>query len=92
MGRNFAPPLNGDAIRRARLFSGLTQLEVQERCAALGVKLDRSGLSYIENGSVKRPAPKVVKVLSEVLGIEPGDMYKPGDGDEDRDDGEPEAA
>lgn len=91
MGRNFAPPLNGEAIRRARLFSGLTQLEVQERCAALGVKLDRSGLSYIENGAVKRPSPKVVKVLSQVLDIDQGDMFKP-EGEDDEDDPEADAA
>lgn len=79
MGKTSAPPLDGEAIRRARLGKFMTQAEVagavQEKCSALGIKFDRSGLSMIENGSVKRPSLKVVPVLAEVLGMEVGEMF-----------------
>ena len=79
MGKTSAPPLDGEAIRRARLGKFMTQAEVagavQEKCSALGIKFDRSGLSMIETGSVKRPSLKVVPVLAEVLGMEVGEMF-----------------
>jgi transcriptional regulator with XRE-family HTH domain len=94
MGRNFAPPLDDKAIRLARLHGGMTQAEVAGRVAQLvaadGIKFDRSGLSLIENGNVKRPHPKVIRALSQVLGLDPGAVFKDGGG-EDEDD-EPETA
>lgn len=93
MGRNFAPPLDGEAIRWARLCKFMTQAEVAEQVAPLvaadGIKFDRSGLSYIENGSVKRPSPKVIGALSRVLGIEPKAMFKTKDDDGKDDEPEP---
>ncbi len=83
MGKTSAPPLDGEAIRRARLSQYLTQAEVaaqvQEQCAALGIKFDRSGLAHIENGTVKRPSLKVVRSLAAALGMEPADMFKAED-------------
>lgn len=75
MGKTSAPPLDGEAIRRARVRQFLNQGDVHERCAELGVKFDRSLLSYIENGKVKRPAPAVVRGLIEVLGLTPEEIY-----------------
>ena len=92
MGKTSAPPLNGEAIRQARVRRFLTQSEVQEQCAALGVDFERSGLSYIENGKVKRPSLKVVRVLAQVLGMEADEMFKAEDGEEDGGDEESEAA
>lgn len=74
-----APPLNGKAIRRARIRQFLTQAEVaeamRERCVEAGIKFDRSSLSLIENGRVKRPSLKVVPILAGVLGMETDDMF-----------------
>ena len=83
MGRYGAPPLDNLAILRARLRKGLTQAEVAEQCAALNVKIDRSGLSYIESGKVRWPHPKIAPVLAEVLGLELDDMFKAEDGSDD---------
>jgi transcriptional regulator with XRE-family HTH domain len=95
MGKTSAPPLDGEAIRRARLGKFLTQAEVagavHEQCAGLGIKFDRSGLSMIESGKVKRPSLKVVPVLAQVLGMEPAEMFKADDGAGEEDD-ESEAA
>jgi transcriptional regulator with XRE-family HTH domain len=95
MGKTSAPPLDGEAIRRARLGKFMTQLEVaaqvSELCAADGIKFDRSGLSMIESGDVKRPSLKVVRALAAVLELEPDEMFK-AEGDPDEDDDESEAA
>jgi transcriptional regulator with XRE-family HTH domain len=76
MGKSYAPPLNNEAILRARLYRGLTQQEVAEQCAALDLEIDRSALSLIENGKVKRPHPKIPPVLARVLGLELHEMFK----------------
>ena len=95
MGKTTAPPLDGEAIRQARHAKFMTQLEVAtqvaELCAPDGIKFDRSGLSMIETGDVKRPSYKVVRALAQVLGMEAGDIFKPED-EEDEDDDEAEAA
>ena len=85
MGKTNAPPLDGKAIRRARLRLFLTQAEVAEQvariCEAHDIKFDRSNLSYIESGSVKRPSLKVVRALSEVLDLKADEIYAAeGDG------------
>jgi len=91
MGKTSAPPLDGEAIRRARLRQFLTQAEVATQvaslCAADGIKFDRSGLSMIESGAVKRPSLKVVRALTAVLGMDPDEMFKadPGEDDEAED-------
>jgi transcriptional regulator with XRE-family HTH domain len=94
MGKTSAPPLDGEAIRRARLRKFLTQAEVaaqvSAQVAADDIKFDRSGLSMIEGGSVKRPSLKVVRALAAVLELEPDEMFKAED-DPDEDD-ESEAA
>jgi transcriptional regulator with XRE-family HTH domain len=90
MGRHGGPPLNGPAILRARLYRGLTQQEVAEQCATLGVDIDRSALSLIENSRVRHPHPKIPPVLAQVLGLQPAQMYKT-DGEPD-DEEEDEAA
>ena len=77
------PPLDAEAILRARIGKFLTQQEVAEqcapRCAELGIKFDRSSLSMIENGRVKRPALRIIPVLAEVLGMDPDEMFKAED-------------
>jgi DNA-binding XRE family transcriptional regulator len=85
------PPLNAKAILRARIRKFLTQQEVAEQVSALcaegRIKFDRSSLSLIESGSVKRPSLKAVRALAEVLGMEADEMFAP---DGDADDDEPE--
>ena len=79
MGKSSHPPLNKDAIKNARLRSFLTQAEVAQQVAALcaehGIKFDRSSLSLIESGDVKRPAPKLIPALAKVLGMTPDEMF-----------------
>jgi transcriptional regulator with XRE-family HTH domain len=96
MGKTTAPPLDGEAIRQARHDRFLTQAEVAEQVAALvkgdDIKFDRSGLSLIENGTVKRPSLKVVRALAQVLGREAlgplaAAMVKDGGGEEDAPEG-----
>lgn len=88
MGKTSAPPLDGEAIRQARIGKFMSQQEVAEQVAALcapdGIKFDRSGLSYIENETVKRPSLKVVRALSQVLEIEDS-IFKAESGSEDED-------
>lgn len=95
MGKTSAPPLDGEAIRRARLEKFLTQAEVAERVgkrlARDHIKFDRSSLSLIESGIVKRPSLKVVRALARVLELKAAEMFKAG-GDPDEDDQESEAA
>ena len=90
------PPLDADAILRARIGKFLTQQEVAEqcapRCAELGIKFDRSSLSMIETGKVKRPALRIVPVLAEVLGMEPDEMFKADDSPDEDEEDEAEAA
>lgn len=88
MGKTSAPPLDGEAIRQARLRLFLTQAEVAEQVAALGVPFDRSGLSLIESGLVKRPRLKLVHALGKVLGLEGDALFggeDDGGGDEEED-------
>lgn len=95
MGRTSAPPLDGEAIRRARLGKFLTQAEVAAQVSALtaadDIKFDRSGLSLIEAGRVERPSLKVVRALAAVLELEPDEMFK-AESDPEEDDDESEAA
>lgn len=91
MGKTSAPPLDGEAIRRARLRLFLTQAEVAEQVAALGVPFDRSGMSFIESGFVKRPRLKVVRALGQVLGLEADSLFMADDGDSKGNDEEDEA-
>jgi DNA-binding XRE family transcriptional regulator len=87
------PALNAGAILHARIRKFLTQQEVAMQVSALcaedGIKFDRSGLSYIENGKVERPNLKVVRALAQVLDLEPDAMFRD---DPDEDDEEAEAA
>jgi len=80
MGKSSWPPLDGDAVRQGRLRRFMTQAEVAaqvaQKCAADGIKFDRSSLSLIESGTVKRPAPKVIPALAEVLGMELAEMFE----------------
>lgn len=90
MGKTSAPPLDGEGIWRARLAKFMTQAEVAAQVAALtaadGIKFDRSSLSFIESGAVKRPSLKVVRALAAVLDMD--EMFK---ADEAEDDAEQEA-
>lgn len=79
MGKSTAPPLAGPAIRKARHGKFMTQAEVAGQVAELvkpdGIRFDRSSLSLIESGDVKRPHPKVVGALAHVLGLEADEIY-----------------
>ena len=94
MGKSTAPPLNGEAVRHARHGHFLTQADVAEQVASRlakdGIKFDRSSLSLIESGAVKRPHPKVVGALAQVLDLEADEIY--GSDDEEDDEGGAKAA
>lgn len=90
MGKTSAPPLDGEAIRKARLAKFMTQVEVAEqvasRVARHAINFDHSSVSRIEVGDVKRPNLKVVQALAKVLGLEVDDIFLPEDGEADEDD------
>ena len=90
------PALNAEAILHARIHKFLTQQEVAMQVSALcaedGIKFDRSGLSYIENGKVERPNLKVVRALAQVLEMEAAELFKAAADEDDEDDEEAEAA
>lgn len=75
MWRPMTPPLDGEVIRQARTRQFLSQQEVTDRLAGLGVWIDRSTLSNIENGKTRYPPPKMIPVLARVLGLEVEEMY-----------------
>ncbi len=75
MWRPIAPPLDGEVIRQARIRKFLTQQEVAGRLAELGVWIDRSTVSNIENGKTRYPPVKVIPALAQVLGLEVEEMY-----------------
>lgn len=96
MGKTTAPPLDGEAIRSARHAKFMTQAEVAAQAsdllAADGIKFDRSGLSMIETGDVKRPNLKVVRALAQVLDMKADELFKAGGGESEDADEEAEAA
>lgn len=79
MWRPIAPPLDGESIRQARIRQFLSQQEVTDRLAELGVEIDRSTLSNIERGKTRHPPPKVIPVLAEVLGLTVDEMFESGE-------------
>ena len=83
--------IDGKAIRRARIRRFLHQQDVAEQCVELGVRVDHSEVSRIENGHVKHPSQDVVRALAAVLELEPDEMFK-AESDPDEDDDESEAA
>lgn len=82
MGRSSAPPVNKDTVRAARIGKFLTQADVQRQCADLGVIVEQSTISKIENGAVSWPAPRLLPVLAEVLGLEVKALFLPPEGEE----------
>lgn len=96
MGRNYAPPLNAKVIRKARVTRFLSQVALAEQVAKIvavhGIRFDHSSVSLIENGRVKHPNPRVAEALSQVLSIDPEDMFLLGDAGDTAEDDEPEAA
>lgn len=84
MGRNSAPPLNGELIRRARLRKRLTQSEVGQLCAERGHPLDQGNLSRIERGRIKWPSMRALPALADVLGLDVDELFDTDD-DEDAD-------
>lgn len=58
-------------IQEARLNKGLTQSELA-RCAGLTT----ASISFIETGRVKKPSPRTIKRISEVLDLNVMDICK----------------
>ena len=75
MWRPSAPPLDGEVIRQARIGKFLTQQEVTDQLAELGVWIDRSTLSNIENLKTRYPPVRVIPALARVLGLEVEEMF-----------------
>lgn len=85
MASSLETPINGKAVLRARLLRGWTQRELAERCAELGQPYDDTLISKVERGRVERPGPKVLRVLTEALGLDMDELLTPesksGNGD-----------
>jgi transcriptional regulator with XRE-family HTH domain len=73
--------LNSKRIRNARLALGLTQEQVQERCAELNVPV--YNISRMESGGLEHPAPRVLPVLAQVLGLEISELLMPDEDTQD---------
>ena len=67
------PPIRGEVIRDARLSKGLTQEEVQQKCARRGTPV--YNLSRMENGETRWPRPAALLILAEVLELKVRDCY-----------------
>lgn len=65
--------VSGAKLRELRDRAGLHQIEVEERTAAAGHRVDRAWLSKIENGLV-RPSAKAMRALVQVYGVEIDDV------------------
>lgn len=67
------PPINKDVLLQARLRKGLTQEEVQAECA----RRDQPvwNLSRMENGELRWPNARTVRILAEVLELDVSDLF-----------------
>jgi transcriptional regulator with XRE-family HTH domain len=78
MGRsNGLAPVNGKALREARIGKFMSQADVLRACVARGVVLDQGNLSRIERGTVRWPAPSIIPVLAEVVGLTTDELLAP---------------
>ena len=62
--------IDGAALRRARLRSGMTQRELARRCLELGVKVDNSNINRAEGrgwGIGVRKLPTLAKALETTV-------------------------
>jgi len=53
---------------------GLSQEEVQRRCAQRGKPVNN--LSRMESGEIRWPSPSALPVLAEVLGLEVNQLFE----------------
>lgn len=68
------PEIDGDRLREARMDKGLTLHELGKRCGEImPPPIFSRNLSQYELGAV-RPNPYRLKVICEVLGIDPRDV------------------
>jgi hypothetical protein len=66
--------INKDAVLQARLRLGLTQEEVQQECARRGQPV--WNLSRMENGDLKWPTARTIRILAEVLELDVSDFFR----------------
>ena len=59
----------GQRVRQARIAAGMTQDEVVDALAGIGVSLTKGGLSKYERGG-STPKPTVMRALAKVLAVE----------------------
>ena len=57
-------------MRHARVAAGMTQDEVVDALAGVGVRLTKGGLSKYERGG-STPKPTILRALGKVLAVEP---------------------
>jgi len=59
-----------ERVRQAIENSGMSLQEVADRCRDIGVKIDRTYLSKIQNNACRPPLGKVNRAIAEVLGLD----------------------
>jgi transcriptional regulator with XRE-family HTH domain len=79
------PPINGKALRRARVARFMSQADVLRACAERGIIIDHGNLSKMENGLIRRPRPRIIPVLAEVVGLKPEDLFADEPDDDEAD-------
>lgn len=62
-------PFSPYKLREIRGRKGLTQAELAQRCAALGLPVDRTIISRLERG-VFGPTPERLAAIAQALGVE----------------------
>jgi hypothetical protein len=67
------PPVDGEAIRDARLRKGWTQEQLQVECASRGTPV--WNVSRIESGSIRFPNPASLVALADALELDMADLF-----------------
>jgi transcriptional regulator with XRE-family HTH domain len=73
MARPRYPEINRHEMREARQRLGLTYVQLRDRCADLGDRIDETLLSGYERGRI-RPDPKRLPIIAEALGLAEADL------------------
>lgn len=76
--RRLSLPFDGARARRERERQGLTLADLTERCARVGMRINRSTLHRWETGEFGPTAPRL-KVLARALDIEITELLTPID-------------
>ena len=67
--RPWVPVINGPAMRLARRRMGYTMRDLEEKCAAIGTKLDRGNIGRAERGEPGAIGVRKLPAVAQVLNV-----------------------